>query len=160
MTVYETEIPGVGRKFELELGGGRRLVVLLHHDGRREVFRRAGPEADSEKLLDLPARTARRLGTILQGATYETVDVDDLQVPLGEAIIEWVEVEAGSDLAGTTLGDAQLRREAGVSVLAVQRGEETLANPDSDVRIEAGDVLVALGTRAEQSALADLASDG
>jgi TrkA domain protein len=160
MTVYETEIPGVGRKFELELDAGGRLAVLLHHDGRREVFRRAGPEADSEKLFDLPARTARRLGAILQGATYETVDVDDLEVPLGEAIIEWVEVDGGSDLAGATLGDARLRRETGVSVLAVQRGEETVPNPDSQVRIEAGDVLVALGTREEQAALAALASDG
>lgn len=160
MTVYETEIPGVGRKFELELDAGGRLVVLLHHDGRREVFRRAGPEADSEKLFDLPARTARRLGAILQGATYETVDVDDLEVPLGEAIIEWVEVGGGSDLAGATLGDARIRRETGVSVLAVQRGEETVPNPDSEERIDAGDVLVALGTREEQAALAALASDG
>lgn len=160
MTVYETEIPGVGRKFELELDAGGRLVVLLHHDGRREVFRRAGPEADSEKLFDLPARTARRLGAILQGATYETVDVDDLEVPLGEAIIEWIEVDGGSELAGTTLGDAQLRRETGVSVLAVQRGKETVPNPDSEERIDAGDVLVALGTREEHAALAALASDG
>lgn len=160
MTVYESEIPGVGRKFELELEDGARLVVLLHHDGRREVFRRAGPEADSEKVADLPARTARRLGAILQGSTFETVDVEDLEVPLGEAIIEWVEVEPGSALAGATLGDARLRQETGVSVLAVQRGGETVPNPDPEVRIEAGDVLVALGTREEQAGLAALASDG
>ena len=160
MTVYESEIPGVGRKFELELDGGGRLVVLLHHDGRREVFRRAGPEADSEKLFDLGATTARQLGVILQGATYETVDVEDLRVPLGESIIEWVEVADGSTLAGTTLGDAHLRRETGASVLAVLRGEETIANPDPDVRLDAGDVLVALGTREAQAALAALAGDG
>ncbi|MFB6354414.1 MAG: cation:proton antiporter regulatory subunit [Halobacteriales archaeon] len=160
MTVYETEIPGVGRKFELELDGGGRLVVLLHHDGRREVFRRPGPEADSEKLFDLSAPTARRLASLLQGTTFETVAVEDLEVPLGEAIIEWVEVEAGSPLAGSTLGDAQLRRETGVSVLAVQRGDDTIPNPDPDLKLAAGDVLVALGTRAEQAALAGLASDG
>lgn len=160
MTVYESEIPGVGRKFELELDEGARLVVLLHHDGRREVFRRAGPEADSEKLVDLPARTARRLGAILQGATFETVDVEDLEVPLGEAIIEWVEVVADSTLVGNSLDDVHLRQETGVSVLAVQRGAETIPNPDPDVRLEAGDVLVALGTREEQAALAALAADG
>ena len=158
MTVYETDIPGVGRKFEIdeEERGGARLVVLLHHDGRREVFRRPSPDADSEKLFDLDARTARRLGSILTGTNFETVDVAELEVPLGEAIIEWWEVEEGSDLAGTTLGDAHVRRETGVSVIAVQRGEMTIPNPDRTYEIQPGDVLVTLGTRAEQGAFEDL----
>jgi TrkA domain protein len=158
MTVFESEIPGVGRKFEIELEAdeGARLVVLLHHDGRREVFRRPGPEADSEKLFDLDARTARRLGSILTGTNFETVDVADLEVPLGEAIIEWTEVGADSALSGTTLGDAHIRRETGVSVIAVQRGDETVPNPDPGFRMETGDVLVTLGTREEQAALSAL----
>ena len=158
MTVYETDIPGVGRKFEIEVDGeaGARLVVLLHHDGRREVFRRPSPDADSEKLFDLDARTARRLGSILSGTNFETVDVADLEVPLGEAIIEWWEVGEDSALSGTTLGDSHVRRETGVSVVAVQRGEMTIPNPDSTYRIEPGDVLLTLGTREEQAALEDL----
>ena len=156
MTVYESEIPGVGRKFELTLDGDARLVVLLHHDGRREVFHRAGPEADSERLFDLDARTARRLGAILTGTNFETVDVADLEVPLGEAIIEWWEVGGDSALVGESLGDADVRSETGVSVIAVQRGDITMPNPDSTYRIQSGDVLVTLGTRAEQAAFEDL----
>ena len=157
MTVYETDIPGVGRKFEIDEGdGGARLVVLLHHDGRREVFRRPAPEADSEKLFDLDARTARRLGSILTGTNFETVDVADLEVPLGEAIIEWWEVGEDAEVADTTLGDAHVRRETGVSVIAVQRGEMTVPNPDSSYRIEPGDVLVTLGTREQQAAFEEL----
>lgn len=159
MTVYEADIPGVGRKFEIEVdddGGGARLVVLLHHDGRREVFRRPSPDADSEKLFDLDARTARRLGSILAGTNFETVDVSELEVPLGEAIIEWWEVGDGSDLAGNTLGDSHVRRETGVSVVAVQRGQMTIPNPDSSYRVQPGDVLVTLGTREEQGALEDM----
>lgn len=158
MTVYETDIPGVGRKFELEVDGegGPRIVVLLHHDGRREVFRRPGPETDSEKLFDLDARNARRLGSILTGTNFETVDVADLEVPLGGAIIEWWEVGEGSSLAGATLDETHVRRETGVSVIAIQRGEETVPNPDPDFGIEPGDVLVTLGTREEQAAFEDL----
>ena len=157
MTVYETDIPGVGRKFEVEVEeGGARIVVLLHHDGRREVFHRAGPETDSEKLFDLDARSARRLGSILTGTNFETVDVADLEVPLGEAIIEWWEVGEGSDLAGSTLGATDLRSATGVSVIAIQRGAETVANPDPQERIDAGDVLVTLGTREEQAAFEGL----
>jgi len=152
MTVYETDIPGVGRKFELETGGGSRIVVLLHHDGRREVFRRPSPDADSEKLFDLDARNARQLGSILTGTNFETVDVAELEVPLGEAIIEWWEVGEDSTLAGESLGDAHVRRETGVSVIAVQRGEMTIPNPDSTYRIQPGDVLVTMGTREQQAA--------
>lgn len=154
MTVYESEIPGVGRKFELDVGDGGRVVVVVHHDGRREVFNRPSPDADSEKLLDLGVGEARQLAAVLQGTGFETVDVDSLSAPIGEAIIEWHEVVDGG-VAGRTLGELDLRGETGASVVAVQRGEETEANPGGAFELATGDVLVALGTRAEQSALAD-----
>jgi TrkA domain protein len=156
MTVYETDVPGVGRKFELDVRGGARAVVLLHHDGRVELFRRDSPDADSEKLLDLSSGQANKLGSILEGAYFESVDVDDLAVPLGDAIIEWIEVGPDSPVAGRALAESDVRAETGVSVIAVQRGTETIPNPEPDRRIEAGDVLVALGTRREQSSLAAL----
>ncbi|WP_255151529.1 cation:proton antiporter regulatory subunit [Halorarius halobius] len=156
MTVYETDVPGVGRKFELDVGDGARAVVLLHHDGRVELFRRDSPEADSEKLFDLTNRQANRLGSILEGAYFESVDLDDVSVPLGDAIIEWTEVPDDSPLAGRTLAAANVRGETGASVIAIQRGDETEPNPGPQTALEAGDVLVALGTREEQSALAAL----
>ena len=155
MTVYETDVPGIGKKFELDLAGEARAVVLLHHDGRVEVFRRESPDADAEKVFDLTQGQANRLGSILEGAYFESVDVDELSVPLGDAIIEWVEIDADSTVAGRTLGESHLRAETGVSVIAVQRGEETVPNPDADYRIEPGDILVALGTREQQAAFAE-----
>lgn len=155
MTVYEADVPGVGKKFELDVDGGGRAVVLLHHDGRVEVFRRRSPDADSEKVFDLSNREANHLGSILEGAYFETVAMDDIAVPLGDGIIEWVEVETGSSLAGQTLSESDVRAETGVSVIAVQRGKETVANPDPGFTVEAGDVLVTLGTREQQAALAD-----
>lgn len=155
MTVYETDVPGVGRKFELEVDDGERAVVLLHHDGRVEVFRRPSSEADSEKVFDLSNQEANRLGSILEGAYFETVATEELSVPLGDGIIEWVTVDADSAAAGRTLAESDIRAETGASVIAVQRGEETVANPDPEFTVEAGDVLVALGTREQQAALAD-----
>lgn len=156
MTIYETDIPGVGHKFELELDDGSRVVVLVHHDGRREVFRRPDPDADSEKVFDLASGQAREFAAMLQGTGFETVDLDSLDVPLGDAIIEWVTVPDGSPLAGETLGDCNIRGETGASVIAVQRGKETVANPDRDFVVERDDILVSLGSRKEQSALEDL----
>jgi TrkA domain protein len=154
MRVYESEVPGVGRKFELELTGGESVVVVVHHDGRCELFHRDGPDADGEKILDLKGEQANRLGSILEGAYFESVDVDSLSVPLGEAIIEWVEVGVDSPVAGETLGDSEIRTVTGTSIIAIQRGEETVANPTPETELEPGDLLVAVGTREEQSELA------
>jgi TrkA domain protein len=153
MRVYESEVPGVGRKFELELTGERSVVVVLHHDGRCELFRRDGPDADGEKILDLKGEQANRLGSILEGAYFESVDVDSLSVPLGDAIIEWVEVVDDSPVAGTTLGESRIRSETGTSIIAIQRGEETVSNPPPETELEPGDLLVAVGTREEQADL-------
>jgi TrkA domain protein len=153
MTVYETDIPGVGRKFELELDDGERAVVVHHHDGRREVFHRPDPDADSERVFDLTAERARELGTILTGAHFESVDTTDLSVPLGEAIIQWVEIPDSSPLAGVTLADTNVRSDTGVSVVAVQRDDDTIANPDSEFVLESGDFLVGLGTRDQHATL-------
>ncbi|MFB6103255.1 MAG: cation:proton antiporter regulatory subunit [Haloplanus sp.] len=156
MRVYESEVPGVGRKFELELTGGKSVVVVVHHDGRCELFRRESPDADGEKILDLKGEQANRLGSILEGAYFESVDIDSLSVPLGEAIIEWVEVEPESPVAGKTLENSTIRTETGTSIIAIQRGEETIPNPAADTELEAGDLLVAVGTREEQAELAAL----
>src|SRR6056297_984305 len=125
MTVYEAEVPGVGKKFELDAGDGERLIVIIHHDGKREVYRRPDENADSEKLFAVSGEQARKLGSILEGAYFQPVELENVQVPLGEEIIEWVDVAEGSELDGTTLRDADIRQRTGVSVIAVQRGEET-----------------------------------
>jgi TrkA domain protein len=153
VTVYETDVPGVGRKFELEVGGGQRLVVLLHHDGRRELFVRPDPDADSERVADLTGEEARKLGAVLGGAYFQPMELSSASVPLGDAIIEWVTVPDESPVAGETLAASNLREATGASVIAVQRGQDTIANPDADTRIESGDVLVALGTRDEHAEL-------
>lgn len=76
--------------------------------------------------------------------------MDDIQVPLGEAIIEWVEIGSSSSLVGQTLQAADIHEQTGVSVIAIQRGDETLPNPTPDTTIKEADILVTLGNRSEQ----------
>lgn len=155
MSVFTTDIPGVGRRFEMELAGETRVVVVVHHDGRCELFRREGEDADSEKILDLSSDQANKLGSILEGAYFESVDVDELRVPLGGALLEWVEVPGDSRVVNETFGDANIRNETGASIIAVQRDEETIPNPGSEFVIQSGDLLVAVGTREEHATLAE-----
>ncbi len=153
MTVYETDVPGVGKKFEVEIDSSERLVVLLHHDGKREVFHKPDPDADAERLFTLSGKLAREVGAILQGAYFQPVETDNVEVPLGDAIIEWLDVSEDGELVGQTLGEANLRKRMGVSVIAIQRGSDTVPNPGPEETIDADDVLVTLGTREELSEL-------
>lgn len=86
--------------------------------------------------------------------------MDDIQVPLGEAIIEWIDIDASSPLVGQTLRNANIREQTGVSIIAIQRADETMANPMPDTTIEADDILVTLGSRDEQQTFSELVETG
>jgi TrkA domain protein len=148
MTVYESELPGVGKKFEIEIGDGERLVVVIHNTGQREVFRKPSEDADSEKLFDLPDRLARQVGSILEGSHFQPVQTDRIETMLAEGtFIEWYSVEETAELAGTTIADAQVRQRTGASIVAIERGDDVIPSPDPDTRIEVGDTVVVIGSR-------------
>jgi TrkA domain protein len=148
VTVYESDLPGVGKKHEIELDGETRLVVVTHNTGKREVFRRADADADAEKLFELSDPLARQVGTILEGAYFQPIRTEGVETALDEnGVLEWVTITAGSPLDGATLGEADVRAETGASVIAVQRDAETVPNPDAEFQVAAGDTLVAIGTR-------------
>lgn len=148
MTIYESDLPGVGKKFEVELEGEERLVIVTHNTGKREVFLKSDPDADSDKLFELPDRLARTVGTILEGAYFQPVQSDRVETMLSEeTFIEWYNVADDADIAGQTLEDARIRQRTGVSIVAIQRGEDVFAPPGPETVIEVGDTLVVVGER-------------
>ncbi|ELK54055.1 MULTISPECIES: cation:proton antiporter regulatory subunit [Haloferax] len=148
MTVYESDLPGVGKKHEVDLGDGSRLVIVTHNSGKREVFRRASADSDSEKLFELTDKLARQVGTLLEGAYFQPVQTETIETLLGDnTLIEWVEVGANSDIAGKTLGESDLRQATGASVIAIERGDEVVTSPGGDAMVEAGDTLVVIGPK-------------
>lgn len=160
MVIYEADVPGVGKRYEVESDGDERVVVIVHHDGRRELFRREQPDADAEKLFDLSAAASREVANVLQGADFQPLDLDDVEVPLGNAIIEWVEIPDESPVAGQSIEDAHLRKRTGATVAAIQRENETLGSPTPDTVLQSGDILVVIGTRADQKAFQSLIETG
>ncbi|GAA0249598.1 cation:proton antiporter regulatory subunit [Haladaptatus pallidirubidus] len=156
MTVYEADVPGVGKKYEIDTNDETRLVILIHHDGRREVYHRVSEDADSEKLFSLTGEQARKVGSILEGAYFQPVEIDDATVPLGDALIEWLDVSPTSTVVGKTLRSLDLRSRTGASVIAIQRGEKTVPNPSPEETIQADDILVTIGTRDEHASLSAL----
>lgn len=71
--------------------------------------------------------------------------------------LEELTLGATSPIAGKTLREAQVRDLTGALVLAVREVQGNLrTNPSPDSTIEAGDLLIAIGTQSELSALAAL----
>ncbi|MCL9812109.1 cation:proton antiporter regulatory subunit [Natranaeroarchaeum aerophilus] len=158
MVVHESDLPGVGKKFEIDLKGEEKLVIVIHNTGKRELFVRKTPDADSEKLFELSDKLARQVGTIMEGAYFQPIKDTDVSTALGEdTLIEWAKVTADAEIAGGTLGDAAVRNRTGASIIAIQRGEETIESPTAETTIESGDTLVALGDMASHERLERLA---
>jgi CPA2 family monovalent cation:H+ antiporter-2 len=67
-----------------------------------------------------------------------------------------VAVREGTPAAGKTLQELALRRNHGLTVLAVRRQGKTIASPAGDFEVQAGDRLVLVGTAERFAACADL----
>ncbi len=75
-----------------------------------------------------------------------------------EEIITIVEVGRKSKLDGKTLGEAKVETATGMHIIAVKRSNRWIVNPKANTRIQAGDVLIAKGTREGEALLKKLCS--
>jgi TrkA domain protein len=155
MDIHETALPGVGLRHDFTTRTGRQLGVITHRTGRRDllVYDREDPDACRE-VVELTDEEAEALGELL-GADRVVEHLADLQRIEGLAI-DWLAIRPGSPYAGRTIADTQARSRTGVSIVAVLRDRSAIPAPTPDVRLEAGDTLVVVGTTDGISALTDL----
>lgn len=146
MPVTETDLPGVGKKHEIDLGNGESLIVLTHNSGRREVYKRPEEGADSELIFELTDQLARTVGTILEGAHFQPIEHDTQETMLpGGMMIEWFNLGDDEPIVGETLESADVGARTGVSVITIQRDDEVITSPEPNTRIESGDTLIVVG---------------
>jgi K+:H+ antiporter subunit KhtT len=67
---------------------------------------------------------------------------------------------ARSPFQGKTIADTKARTRTGVSIVAVLRGEQAVPAPEPSFRLEAGDVVVVVGTTRGIEQLAVLLRSG
>lgn len=157
MDVSETDLPGVGKRFEIPLKEGGVAVVVVHNSGRRELFYRETPEADGEELLNLTDQESRVVGSVLEGAYFQPVRTEVPETMLGDnAILEWYTLQTDDPIVNKTLKETNLRDQTGVTVMAIERNEEYIPSPEADFELRAGDILVTVGTRKNQAELEKL----
>ena len=144
--INEVKLPGVGVRYEFETAEGKRIGVICHRSGLREVYvSRADDPDEFRRTLGLAPDDARTLAELL-GATRVAQQLSDLQQRIEGLVIDWLPVRADSPYAGRTVGDARIRSRTGVSVVAIVRGDEAVAAPGPTETIHGGDYLVVVGT--------------
>jgi len=159
MTIRESDLPGVGKKFEIDLDDGE-MVVVIHNTGKREVFRRPEPNADSEKVFEFSDDLARTIGSIIEGAYFQPVEPDTQETTLpGGLLLEWYEIQPGSPLVGETLEGAAIGNQTGLAVVAIQRGDELVDSPSADTALHEGDTVIGVGTPEDCAAFEELLTE-
>lgn len=144
--VRETKLPGVGVRHEFSTDGGGAMAVIVHHDGRRELMSYDDEDPDAcHSLVSLSEHDTQTLAEIL-GVSHVTETVDVVRQAIEGLAIDWIDINAGSPMADSTIGDGRFRTRTGASIVAVMRGATSVPAPDADFVMVSGDVVVAVGT--------------
>jgi TrkA domain protein len=157
----ETRLPGIGVKYGFSMDDGGRLAIILHNDGTRELyyFRRAHDE-EPRAVIRLDDDEARHLGAVIGGAYERPKIVEDLEMALGELLIEWVPVPEHSPWIGKTLAECGFRAKTGITIIAILREPEPISGAQPQDTIERGDTLVTVGKGGQYAAFRRLLAEG
>jgi voltage-gated potassium channel len=129
-------------------------LVIVARSNQPETARKL-LKAGANHVISPSTIAGHRIATQLMHPSV--VDFLDVVTHAGdeELWLEEVAVRAGGNLDGKTLVESNLQRSTGVNVLAVRRrGKQSVESESiSDTRLEAGDVLIALGARDQLDAM-------
>jgi TrkA domain protein len=156
----ETRLPGIGMKYALRLDAGGRLSIILHNDGIREIYFFPEGADDARAVIRMDDDEARQLGAVIGGAYERPKIVEDLEMALGELLIEWVPVPDSSPAIGHSLQEIGFRRSTGITVIAILREPEPVTGAQPDDVLQKGDTLVTVGKAGQYAAFRKLLEEG
>ncbi|HVM19622.1 MAG TPA: cation:proton antiporter regulatory subunit [Egibacteraceae bacterium] len=144
--VEQTRLPGVGVRHDFVTRSGRRVGVIAHRIGHREliVYDEHDPDSAGETIR-LEEDDAYTLSELL-GASKITQAVDAIRQSIEGLALDWVEIPPAWWCSGHTIADSELRRRTGVSIVAIIRGDQTIPSPEPSQLLHAGDTVVVVGT--------------
>ncbi|MDY7223514.1 cation:proton antiporter regulatory subunit [Halalkalibacterium halodurans] len=146
MEVKMADLPGIGKKMTFMTAQRNMIVLIIHHTGKRELYFFAHEDNDEPDFsINLTADETRELGAQLLGAVFQPVDNDKMKMIKNKMVMEWIELKKNSPIVNKTIGEANIRKKTGVSVIGIVREGEVQASPEVDEVLYQGDVLIAVG---------------
>ncbi len=158
--IERVELPGIGYRNDVITESGRRISVVSHRSGERDLalFDIDDPDASTDSIPltdDEAAALAEVLGASLTLSRLSSIGAKDMGL-----YTEEIALPPGSPYLGRPMGETRARTLTGSSIVAIVRGSHIVPSPTPDVLFEAGDVLVAVGTRTGLDALNKLIDRG
>lgn len=157
--VEKVDLPGIGFRHDVIISNGRRISVVSHRDGSRELalFDEIDPDASTDSI-PLNDQEAAALADLL-GNTVMLGQLSHLTDEATGLFTEHLLLGPSSKYAARPLGDTKARTRTSVSIVAVVRDGEAIPSPKPDFVLEAGDSIVAVGTRGGLDKLANILAD-
>lgn len=161
-SIRESNLPGVGKKFQVEATSGDRMTIVIHDDGRRELYhfdRRHPDRVDS--VVTLQDSEARQVAGIIGGLSYVPKALPSAELVLDDLVLEWWAIPAKAESAGRTIRDLMVRTTTGASIVSIiNTGKPNVLNPEADTVLEAGSTLIIAGDRTTIDRLKELLTKG
>lgn len=148
-SIHETDLPGIGHKFQIKTRSGDKLVIVVHDDGRREIYHFDYDDPDeSISMITLDDNEARQVAAIMGGIIYKPKALETIEVALDDLIIEWYKIEPGYPGIGKTIGELEVRKKVGATIIALIEADHTkVLNPGPEHMIKEGATIVIIGEK-------------
>ncbi len=161
-SISESNLPGVGRKFQIETLSGDRLTIVIHDDGTRELYHFTRKNLDRPaSVLALTDGEARQIAGIVGGLTYVPKALPSTEVVLEDLVLEWFTLPQGAAAIGRTISHLQARTLTGSSIVSIiEPNRVSRKNPEAGTLLNEGATLILAGDRRSNAKLKELLLTG
>lgn len=147
-SVKMADLPGVGKKISFETADKQKIVLIIHHSGKRDLyFFQDTAEDEADYFVTLTSEETRELGAQLLGAAHHPVDDDQMKIFQKQLVMEWIKLTPESPFVDKQIAESRIRAHTGASVIAVMQGGDIIVSPDITTVLKAGDMVMAAGKR-------------
>ena len=154
--VRESDLPGIGKKYQIETDAGDNMVVVIHDDGNRELYRLDDDENETKCVMTLNDDESRQVAGIIGGLSYKPKALETIELAINDLVIEWYKIDEKAVIDQQSIGQLEVRQKTGASIIAAIKNEESIINPGPDYVITAGTTLVVAGKRSNIKNLKEL----
>ncbi len=127
---------------------GANEVIAEEYETSVEIFARVlAKYLVPKEEIDLFTAETRKGGyQMLRYPAHDPASLADLKLNFPAMEVSSIRVHEKASVVGRSLAELQLRTKYGVTLLAIRRGPQIVANPDSQTQILGDDILIVLGS--------------